>query len=98
VIEPIERTLLDGSFDRLFRAADRPFAVGDSVEQCGATIRVAAVREGRPARLEIALRRSLDDPEIGWLVWRGQELVPLALPPVGETIEIAWSPGPSGVL
>ncbi|HEU4727584.1 MAG TPA: hypothetical protein VFT22_06840 [Kofleriaceae bacterium] len=97
-IEPIERPLLDGSFDRLFRAPDRSFAVGDRFEQCGATIRVAAVRDGRPSRLEVELRRAFRDPKLVLLVWRDGALVPFEPPAPGETVEIPWSPGPSGVL
>jgi hypothetical protein len=98
VVEPIERPMLDGSFDELYRAPGLPFAAGDTVQQCGATIRVAAVRDGRPARLEIELRRSLDDPEILLLAWRAHRLVRFTPPRVGETVELAWSAGPSGVL
>jgi hypothetical protein len=98
VIEPIERTMLDGSFDELYRAPGLPFAAGDTVQQCGATIRVAAVRAGRPARLEIELRRPLDDPEILLLVWSAHRLVRFTPPRIGETIEVPWSAGPSGVL
>jgi hypothetical protein len=97
-IDALDRPLLDGSFDTLYRGDDRPFAIGDTVEQCGATIRVAALRAGRPARLEVTLRRSLDDPELGWLVWRAHRLERLAMPRVGETVELPWSAGPSQVL
>jgi hypothetical protein len=97
-LDALDRTLLDGTFDRLFRAADRPFAVGDSVEQCGATIRVAAVRDGRPARLEVSLRRRLEDPELGWATWQDHRLVRFVPPAVGTTVELPWSSGPSGVL
>ncbi|HEX3482500.1 MAG TPA: hypothetical protein VHT91_46110 [Kofleriaceae bacterium] len=97
-IDALDRPLLDGSFDTLYRSDDRPFAIGDTVEQCGATIRVAALRDGRPSRLEVALRRSLDDPELGWLVWRDHRLERLAMPRVGETVELPWSAGPSRVL
>lgn len=97
-IDALDRPLLDGSFDALYRGDDRPFAVGDTVEQCGATIRVAALRAGRPVRLEVALRRSLDDPELGWLVWRAHRLERLAMPRVGEAVELPWSAGPTRVL
>jgi hypothetical protein len=97
-IEPLQRTLLEDSFDRLYRSADRPFVVGDRVEQCGATIRVGAVREGRPARLEIETRRSLDDPALVMLVWQDRKLQRFTPPGIGETVVIPWSPGPSGVL
>jgi hypothetical protein len=98
VLDAVDRPMLDGSFDTLYRGDDRPLAVGDSAEQCGATIRVTALRDGRPARLEIALRRSLDDPEIGWVVWRDHRLERLVMPRVGETVELPWSSGPSRVL
>lgn len=97
-IEALDRPLLDGSFDALFRAADRPFTASDTVEQCGATIRVTALQAGRPSRLEVTLRRSLDDPELGWLVWRAGQLERFAMPRVGETVELPWSAGPSQVL
>jgi hypothetical protein len=97
-IEPIERPLLDGSFDQLFRAADRPFSVGDSVVSCGARIGVAAVRQGLPARLEVTLRQSLDDPEVVLLVWRDHQLERFTPPRIGETVELPWSPGPGGFL
>jgi hypothetical protein len=97
-LDALDRPLLDGSFDTLYRSNDRPFAIGDTIEQCGATIRVAALRAGRPARLEITLRRSLDDPELGWLVWRAHRLERLAMPRVGEVVELPWSAGPTRVL
>ncbi len=91
VLEPIERPLLDGSFDALFRSPDRPFSVGDMVEQCGATIRVAAVERGLPAKLDITYQRRLDDPKLAFLVWRDHHLERLALPAIGETIELPAS-------
>jgi hypothetical protein len=98
VLEPIERPLLDRSFDRLFRAPDRPFVVGDTVEQCGATIRVTAVERGLPSRLEVEVERALDDPNGGWVVWRDHRLERFVPPPIGESVELPWSSGPSGVL
>jgi hypothetical protein len=98
LVEPIERTLLDGSFDRLYRAPGRPFTVGDRFEQCGATIRVAVVQDGRPSRIEVEFRRALDDPKLVLLAWRERALVPFVPPSLGATVEIPWSPGPSGVL
>jgi hypothetical protein len=92
VLEPIEHPLLDGSFDALFRAPDRPFSVGDTVEQCGATIRVAAVSDrGLPTKLDITYQRRLDDPKLAFLAWRDRHLERLALPAIGETIELPAS-------
>jgi len=97
-LEPIDHALLEGSFDRLYRSPDRPFAVGDTIEQCGASIRVAAVRQGRPTRLEISLRRALEDPELGWITWQHHQLERFVPPAVGASVELPWSSGPSGVL
>jgi hypothetical protein len=33
-----------------------------------------------------------------WLAWRAHRLERLAMPPVGETVELPWSAGPSQVL
>src|SRR6201999_3701251 len=65
-LEPIEQPLLDGSFDALFRSPDRPFSVGDTSDQCGATIRVAAVDRGLPSKLDITYQRRLDDPKLAF--------------------------------
>ena len=87
----IDRPLLDGTFDTLFRSPDRPFAVGDSFEQCGATIRVAATEHGLPSRLAISFRRRLDDPKLAFLVWRDRHVERLELPAIGQTIEMPAS-------
>ena len=96
-LEPIERLLLDGSFDTLFRAADRPFAVGDTVRQCGATVRVTDVRAGHPARIEVTFDRTLDSPDLLVLFWRDGHLAPLDALPVGASTEVPWSAGPTGL-
>ncbi|MEO7331029.1 MAG: hypothetical protein ABI193_20810, partial [Minicystis sp.] len=97
-LEPLDRPLLDDSFDRLFRSPDRPFTIGDTIEQCGASIRVATVVNGLPTRLDITLRRALEDPELGWLTWRDHHLEPFVPPAIGTSIDLPWSAGPSGVL
>jgi hypothetical protein len=98
VLEPMERPLLDGSFDQLFRSSSRPFAVGDTAEQCGAKVRIAAVNRGLPTRLEVEMRSALDDEELALLVWQDRQLTRLRVPAIGGSIELPWSPGPTGVL
>ena len=95
-IEPLERTFLEDPFETLFRAKSRPMAVGDTFHQCGATIRVPDVREGRPTRIEATFDRSLDAPDLVVLVWQDHRLERLAIPTVGESVEVRWSAGPSG--
>ncbi|HEX3770931.1 MAG TPA: hypothetical protein VHV30_08715 [Polyangiaceae bacterium] len=94
--EPIERPLLAGSFDTLFRDPHIAFAEGDTFRQCGASIRVAAVAGGLPTRVEVTFDRPLEDEAI--LVWQDHHLERLDPPPLGATEDVAWSPGPSGVL
>lgn len=85
-LEPLDHPLLAGSFDELFR--DRPFAVGDTLDQCGATIRVTEVQHGLPTLLTIAYQRRLDDPKLTFLVWRDRHVARLALPAIGESVEL----------
>ena len=96
-LEPIERPLLDGSFDALFRGPGHPFAVDDTVEQCGATIRIRAVKDGLPSELEITFARRLDDPRLAFAVWQAGRLERLSMPAPGETIFLPWAPGPTRV-
>lgn len=87
-------SLREASFDTLFRAPDRPLADGDMIEQCGATIRVAAVRDGRPARIEVSYEREFEDPMLAFLIWRDNHLERFAMPAVGETVDLPLSAGP----
>jgi len=90
-LDAIDRPLLDGSFDALFRSPDRPFAVGDSFEQCGATIRVAATEHGLPSRLSISFRRRFDDPKLAFLIWRDRHLERVDVPAINQGIDLAAS-------
>ena len=94
----LNRPLLDGTFDTLFRAPDRPFAQGDTVRQCGATVRVAAVQDGKPARLEIEFATALDAPDLMLWQWQGEHLERFSPPAAGEAVDVPFRPGPSGVL
>lgn len=93
-IEALDRPLLTG-FDQLFRAPDRPFAVGDRVDQCGAQITVAAVDHGRPTKLDVTFRRTLDDPELAFVIWRDHHLERFTF--TDAATELPNAPGPSGL-
>lgn len=95
-LAPVGRPMLTGMFETLYRSPDAPLRVGDSVRQCGATIRVAAVDGGRPTRIEIDLGAPLEDPELALLTWSDGRLRRVAPPAVGETLELPWFPGPIG--
>jgi hypothetical protein len=96
-VRPEPGPLLLGAFETLFRSAALPFAVGDSVRQCGATYVVSEVSGGRPAEFRVQFDRPLGDPSLRLLVWKNARLTALAPPNLGDTLEIPWSPGPLGV-
>jgi hypothetical protein len=57
---------------------------------------VLRVADGLPARIELRVD-PLDDPDVALLAWQQGAFRRLALPPIGESTVIPWSPGPSGV-
>jgi len=97
-LEPLDRALLEGPFETLFRAPERPLAVGDTVRQCGASVRVTRVNRGKPSRLEVTFDTPLDADDLALLVWREGRLRRFDLPATGASIEIPWESGPSRVL
>jgi hypothetical protein len=96
-IEPRGVTLMNGAFERLFRPRDEPLRTGDVVRQCGAMYRVAADDDGRPTRVDLAFDAPLDDPRLRIFAWQDGHLRPLAIPAEGQTVEVPWSPGPTGI-
>lgn len=87
--------LLDGPFEQVFRSNQEPFRVGEEVMSTSAVVRVTAVDRGMPTRFELDSTIPLDDPSFCLLVWREGRLRKVSLS-VGESIEVPWSPGPTG--
>jgi hypothetical protein len=94
---PAEGPLLRGAFESLYRSRTDEFRVGDTVQQCGASYRVNALREGRPSEVRITFDRALDDPSIRLLFWQNDRLRELAPPAPGSSVELPWSAGPLGI-
>lgn len=97
VLRPTTGSLLRDPFETLYRSSDVPFHAGDEVTQCGARFRVSAVEDGRPTEVHILFDRPLEDPSLRFLAWKNGELVALAMPAEGASVDIAWSAGPLGV-
>jgi hypothetical protein len=93
-----DSTFLREPFEGLSRARRLPLRVGDEVRQCGAIIRVAALRDGLPHRLEARLDRPLDDPSLALLAWRDGKIERITPAEVSNGLSIAWSKGPIGGL
>lgn len=96
-LEPRGTTLMRGPFENLYRAPWLPLHVGDEVVTCGARVRVAAIVDGLPSRVEVESDVALDSPDVAWLAWSAGALKELTFPAVGESTTIAWTPGPSGI-
>jgi hypothetical protein len=93
-LEAFESPLLGGGFDAIFRPSDRPFSVGEEVEQCHAIVRVRGIRDGVPTRIDVDLS-DLPMRAVALLVYRGGHLTREALPEVGESAWLPWEPGPT---
>jgi hypothetical protein len=89
--------MLDGPFEKVLRSPRPPLALGDRVAVMGAEVTVAAVDRGAPTAIDVTLDRDLDDPELFLLVWRGGRLSRFRPPRVGESVVVAWEPGPFGL-
>ena len=97
-VETIDTTFQRELFEGLFRSRRVPFRVGDEVEQCSAVLRVAALRDELPYRLETRLDRTIDDPSVALLLWRNGKVERIAASELSGGVEVAWSPGPTGAL
>jgi hypothetical protein len=96
-LEPVGTSFLRGPFEALYRAPAFPMKEGDEVEQCGARIRVAAVDDGRPARIEVRFGGSPEDGSIALLAWDGTRLARVLPPRRGEGITLPHRRGPMGM-
>jgi hypothetical protein len=93
-----ELGLLRSTFEGLFRANNRPFAVGERAALEDAFVTVLAVQHGHPTAISLTLSRgSFDDAAVCLLAWRASQLVPVHLA-LHEKLTIPWSPGPTGLL
>jgi hypothetical protein len=88
--------MLYGSFEGLFRSDDAPLRSGDSVELDDARVTVLSNNGNHPTSIQVRFHTSLEDPELRLLVWMDGRLAPLDLPHVGDSVEVPWSPGPTG--
>jgi hypothetical protein len=96
-IEPVGATMLGGAFEDLYRSQTEPLRVGDGGVVCGATVRVVALRDEHPARIEVRFDVPLEDPSLRLVAWRDGKLRRFTPPAVGERATLSWSVGPMGI-
>ncbi len=92
-IEPLGEPMLRRPFARLYRGG--PMPAGATVDAGLLQVEVLADEGGAPTRIRARFDRPLDDPGLALLLWDGAALVRWAPPPVGESVELAWYPGPT---
>jgi hypothetical protein len=84
----LERPLLDGEWEVLFRSPRIPLHEGDTVTQDGGLrITVRAVERGRPSRVVFDFPKPIEESEYRLLVWREGRFDRLALP-IGQSIRL----------
>jgi hypothetical protein len=82
----LDRPLLEGEWEVLFRSPDLPLRVGDAVSQEGGLrITVQAVAQGHPTRVLFELPRPLEESDFRLLLWGEGRFDALTLP-VGRSV------------
>ena len=75
--------------ERMYRSESKPFAAGDRFALPGLVATVTAITaDRRPAVVRFEFDRTLEDPELVWLVWRGTGYQNFAPPRVGATVRL----------
>ncbi len=84
-----ERGFLASAADTMLRSPRRPLPIGPVASLSDVAIAVTALTEdGRPAEARFSFRVPLEDPSLVWRRWSGREIVPFALPAVGQKVEL----------
>jgi hypothetical protein len=90
--------MLRATFERLFRRTSAPLRPGARVSVMDGFVQVLTAASAHPTAISLTLSTGdFDDGGHVLITWRGGRLQPLELA-VGQSIDIDWSPGPSGLL
>jgi hypothetical protein len=95
-LETVDGTFFDGGFVDVFRARRLGLHAGQTIALEGARVRVLAEQGGAPTAIELVLDVPFEHPSVDLLAWENEGLRPVSLA-VGESRDIAWSPGPTGL-
>ena len=89
--------MLEGAFEYLFRPPSSPLHIGDTLPIGTWSVRILDETAGRPSRFSITFDRSIDDPTLAFLIWKGKTLRALVPPRVGDQVLIEHEDGPMGL-
>jgi len=90
-------TMLEGALDYLFRPASAPLHVGDTLPIGAWSVRILDETDGRPARFAVRFDRSVDDPQLAFVIWKNGALRALVPPKVGAELLVRHEDGPMGM-
>ena len=85
-------TFFSSEWEGLFRPGTQPLPAGSTLALPGLAVEIRQATDGRPTVVRFRFDAPLEDPSLRFLEWRGRRLVPLALPPVGQTRSLFRSP------
>ncbi len=92
-LEVLGGHMLETVFEQLIRSPDHPVNLGDRVQLDGVEVTVMGLDQGRPQRLRLRFTEPIDGGGYTFLQWKGGRLDRLELPPVGQSVELQWTPG-----
>jgi hypothetical protein len=93
-IELTDTEFRQAPFEKMWSSDRYVIPVGYEVSQCDAKIRVAALRNGNPYRLDVELDTSLDDPTLALLTWQNGKIRRVMPHELERGLEVQWSAGP----
>ncbi|MCP4896742.1 MAG: hypothetical protein GY906_07160 [bacterium] len=92
----IDGEMMESIFEVLYRNPDHALRQGDVLHREMLSVEILEVGGHGPTQIAFTFDRSLDDSTIDLMAWRDRELVKIAPPPIGTTIEIERTFGPAG--
>ncbi len=91
-LEVLGGTMLETVFEQMVRSPNFPVHVGETFDLDGAVVTVLEMRDGRPSKIRFAMTAPVS--EFTFVEWTGRVVKPLALPPLGKTLDLPEGPGP----
>ena len=85
-LEVVDGSMLKTEFEKLMRSPDYPFNPGDEVVLRDLTVRVMAVSETGPTKVQFTFDKPLEDASLCFLECRDSALRKATLPPVGDSV------------
>ena len=83
--------------EQLYRPISDPLVPGDRVVIAPLSVEVLEGDAQGPTRILVTLATAPEGVETVFLTWQGGRLERVALPPPGESMDLPWEPGPSGM-